>query len=267
MREICDCHMHILDHRYPLWPGAVLNPPDASVEDYAKVRKKIGIARCVIAAPSIYGADNSCTRDAIRALGIPAKGTANLTTESLRADVADLDGAGFVAVRFNCIQGGPWKIEDIAPIARRVADFGWHVQVYASPRQIADMAGLLHSLPTPIVIEHVARIRDPKGEDSGAFSTILKLAERGTTWVKLSAPYLEPDSKGNQRARFANTISLFLEAMPERLVWGSDWPHATEAKDPPDTSGLFSQFCSIVGDGRALERILVENPKQLYGFT
>lgn len=266
MREICDCHMHILDHRYPLWSGAALDPPDASVDDYAKVREEIGIARCVIAGPSIYGADNSCTRDAIGSIGIPAKGTAIVTNETTSADIAVLNEAGFVAARFNCIQGGPWKVDDIGPIARRIADFGWHVQVYARPSLVVDMAALLQSLPTSIVIEHVARIRDPHGEDSAAFSTILKLAERGRTWVKLSSPYLEADTKGRQSARFAATVSAFVEAMPERLVWGSDWPHATEKKQP-DTSALFSQFCSFVGDDRTLERILVENPRQLYGFS
>jgi predicted TIM-barrel fold metal-dependent hydrolase len=266
MRDICDCHMHILDHRYPLWSGAALDPPDASIGDYTTVREKIGIARCVVAGPSIYGADNSCTRDAIANLGIPARGTAILTSASTRADIAALDGAGFVAVRFNCIQGGPWTIEDIAPIARRVADFRWHVQVYGRPRQITDMAGILQSLPTQVVIEHVGRIRDPKGEDAAAFSTIIKLAERGKTWVKLSAPYLEPDIKGERSARFAATVAAFVEAMPERLVWGSDWPHATETRNPPDTFALFSQFCSFVRDQRILDRILVENPKQLYRF-
>lgn len=265
MREVCDCHMHILDRRYPVWSGAALNPPDALVDDYAKVREEIGIARCIVAGPSIYGSDNSCSRDAIDALGIPAKGTAILTAETSSADIAALDRAGFVAVRFNCVQGGPWKLEDIAPIARRVADFGWHVQIYAIPRLIADMAGLLQSLPTPLVIEHVARIRDPDGEDAEAFSTILKLAARGRTWVKLASPYLEPDTKGGRAGRFARTISAFVEAMPDRLVWGSDWPHATAAS-PPDTSALYSAFCSVVGNERILDGILVDNPKKLYGF-
>ena len=265
MREICDCHMHILDSRYPLWSGAVLNPPDALVDEYSKIRNQIGIARCVVAGPSIYGADNSCTRAAIGAIGIPAKGTAVLTAESSSTDISELDRAGFVGARFNFIQGGPWKIEDVAPIARRVADFGWHVQIYAGPRQIADMAGLLQSLPTSIVFEHASRIRDPKGADSEAFSTISNLVERGRAWVKLSAPYLEADRKANQRAGFAGTVSAFVEAMPERLLWGSDWPHATETKRP-DTLALFSEFCSFVRDERILDRILVDNPKQLYGF-
>lgn len=265
MREICDCHMHILDRRFPLWSGAALNPPDALVEDYSRVGEKIGITRCVVAAPSIYGADNSCTRAAIDALGIPAKATAVLTNEANSADIAELDGAGFVGARFNCIQGGPWKVEDIRPIAHRVADFGWHVQIYAAPGQIVEMAELLQSLPTSIVFEHVSRIRDPHGEDSAAFWTIVKLAERGKAWVKLSAPYLEPDTKVDRSARFAGTVSAFVEAMPERAVWGSDWPHATE-KIQPDTFTLFSEFCSFVRDEKTLERILVENPKQLYGF-
>lgn len=265
MRDVCDCHMHILDRRYPLWAGAALNPPDALVDGYDKVREKIGIARCVVAGPSIYGSDNSCSRDAIGSLGIPAKGTAILTNQTSHAEIARLAEAGFVAVRFNCVQGGPWKVEDIAPIARRVADFGWHIQVYAVPGQVVDMAGILDSVPTPIVFEHVSRIRDPRGEDAAAFSTILKLAERGNVWVKLASPYLEPDTKDSQGDRFARTVSTFVAAMPERLVWGSDWPHAT-AESPPDTVALFSAFCAFVGDGRALDRILVENPRQLYGF-
>ena len=263
MREICDCHMHILDRRYPLWSQAALDPPDALVDDYAKVREEIGIARCVVAAPSIYGSDNSCTRDALRALGIPARATAVLTKEASLESISELDDAGFVAARFNFIQGGPWKREDVAPIARRIADFGWHVQVYATPDQVVEMAALLQSLPTPIVFEHIATIRDPHAADAAAFETILKLAEHGRTWVKLSAPYLAPDLQGK---RFARTVAAFVESMPQRLVWGSDWPHATE-EEKPDTSELLSQFCSFVGNEATLERILVDNPRQLYRFT
>lgn len=264
-RDICDCHMHILDKRYPLWSGAALNPPDALVEGYTKVPEKIGITRCVVAAPSIYGTDNSCTRDALTSLGIPAKGTATVTTETSRAAITDLNSAGFVAARFNCVQGGPWKIEDIVPIARRVADFGWHIQIYARPHQIVEMAEMLESVPTPIVFEHISRIRDPHGRDAEAFAVIAKRVEQGRAWVKLSSPYLEPDTVGNQSDRYARTIATFVTAMPERLVWATDWPHATET-NAPDTSAMFAQFCASVGDERILDRILVENPKQLYGF-
>lgn len=265
MREVCDCHMHILDHRYPLWSGAVLDPADALVEDYGKVIEKIGIARCVVVGPSIYGADNSCTRDAISAIGIPAKGVAILTKDTSSAEIADLQAAGFVGARFNFIQGGPWRVEDILPITERMADFGWHAQIYCAPRHVTDFADLLQVLPTGIVFDHVARVRDPHGEDADAFSTILKLAERGKTWVKLSCPYLEPDVTATQSARFAKTVSAFVEAMPERTVWASDWPHATE-EDKPDTLGLFSDFCSFIGDDDLLDRILVDNAKQLYAF-
>jgi len=265
MREICDCHMHILDHCYPLWSGAVLDPPDASVSDYSSVREKIGITRCVVAAPSIYGADNRCTRDAIASLGIHAKGTAVLTRDTTRESILELAGAGFVAARFNCVQGGPWKVEDIKPIARRVADFGWHVQIYARASQIVEMASILQSLPTPIVFEHASRIRDPEGEDAQAFSEIMKLADRGRAWVKLSAPYLESDAMGDRGKRFATTVSAFVRAMPERAVWATDWPHATE-RVQPDTLELFEAFCAIVGDEKTLDRILVANPRALYGF-
>jgi predicted TIM-barrel fold metal-dependent hydrolase len=257
--------MHILDHRYPLWSGAALNPPDALVAGYTKVRERIGVARCIVAGPSIYGADNSCSRDAIVSLGVPAKGTAVLTKDSSTADIDELSKAGFVAARFNCIQGGPWTVEDIAPIARRIADFGWHVQVYARPSQIVAMAAMLGSLPTPLVFEHISRIRDPQGEDADAFAAIEKIVARGRAWVKLSSPYLEPDTKGAESDRFARTIQAFVAAMPDRLVWGSDWPHATEV-DRPDTVAIFAAFCSFVGNEKVLDRILVENPKQLYGF-
>src|SRR5690606_6229112 len=109
---------------------------------------------------------------------------------------------GFAAARFNFIQGGPWNMEDVLPIAHRIAEFGWHVQIYATPPQIADMAGMLQSLPGGILFEHISRIRDPYGADSEAFSTIMDLAEGGKTWVKLSAPYLEPDVLDNESGRF-----------------------------------------------------------------
>lgn len=265
-RDICDCHMHILDRRFPLWSGAVLNPPDAMPEDYRKVRDAIGIARCVVAGPSIYGADNRCTMEAIRSIGIPAKGTAILTKDSSTADIARLNEAGFVAARFNFIQGGPWKVEDLPGIARRVADFGWHVQIYANPKLVVDMASLLWALPTAVVFEHVSEIRDPHGADAQAYRTIVELAERGRAWAKLSAPYLRAEAGSDQGRRFATTVSAFVGAIPQRLVWASDWPHAT-SKNPLDTQRMFTEFCSFVGDDESLEQILVENPRRLYGFA
>ena len=186
--------MHIYDSRFPVAPSAKLRPADATVDDYRLLQKRIGTTRNVVVTPSTYGTDNSCTLDAIAKLGTTARGVAVVDTSVEDAELKRLDGLGMRGIRFNLVQSGATTIDMLEPLSKRVNDLGWHVQIHMLGDQIVEVAELLQRLPSPIVFDHMARIPEPAGVDHPAFALVLKLIDRGRTWVKLSSAYQDSKS-------------------------------------------------------------------------
>jgi predicted TIM-barrel fold metal-dependent hydrolase len=183
------------------------------------------------------------------------------------AQLEALDGGGIRGLRFT--QHDPrtavTTAEMIEPLARRIQAFGWHTQLHLRAPQIVGMAGLIEALPGTIVIDHMGRIPEPIGTHHAAFALLRKWLGEGRTWVKLSGAYLE----SRDAPRYADVSRVAREyAMlaPERLVWGSDWPHPTEAVAKPDDAVLFDLLGEWAPPEGLRRRILVENPETLYGF-
>ena len=263
----CDCHMHIYDSRFPVAPNAKLRPPDATVDDYRLLQKRIGTTRNVVVTPSTYGTDNSCTLDAIMRLGASARGVAVVDTSVADAELKRLDGLGMRGIRFNLVQSGATTIDMLEPLSKRVNDLGWHVQIHMLGDQIVEVAELLQRLPSPIVFDHMARIPQPAGVDHPAFAFMLKLLERGRTWVKLSSAYQDSKSGPPAYGDVSKVAKAYVNAAPERMVWGSDWPHPTEKADAkPDDAVLFDLLDDWAPEEAIRDRILVDNPAALYRF-
>jgi predicted TIM-barrel fold metal-dependent hydrolase len=187
----CDSHMHIYDSRFPVAPNAKLRPPDATVDAYRLFQKRIGTTRNVVVTPSTYGTDNSCTLDVMAKLGATARGVAVVDTSVTDAELKRLNDLGVRGIRFNLVQSGATTVDMLEPLSKRVNGFGWHVQVHMLCDQIVETADLLQRLPSPIVFDHLARIPQPAGVDHPAFALVLKLLEKGRTWVKLSGAYMD----------------------------------------------------------------------------
>jgi predicted TIM-barrel fold metal-dependent hydrolase len=149
----------------------------------------------------------------------------------------------------------------IEPLARRVAPLGWHVQIHLRADQIVDAADLLQRLPGTVVFDHLGRLRN--GMNDPAFAVIRKMLDTGRTWMKLSGAYLMGQPPAYAEAGTA--ARAYIIAAPERMVWGSDWPHPTEA-EKPDDAALFDLLADWAPDEATRQRILVENPAELYGF-
>ena len=150
-------------------------------------------------------------------------------------------------------------------LARRVNDLGWHVQILMLGDHIAANESVLQRLPAPLVVDHLGRIPQPAGVNHPGFATLRRLLDKGRTWVKLSEPY--EDTKVGPPT-YSDTSSLaraFVKAAPERMLWGSDWPHPTQ-KDKPDDALLFDLLADSTPDESTRRRILVDNPQALYGF-
>jgi D-galactarolactone isomerase len=263
--NVCDCHMHIYDAKYPADPKATLKPADALVADYKLLQKRIGTSRNVVVTPSTYGTDNRVTLDAIAQIGPTARGVAVVDATVTDAELKRLNGLGIRGIRFNLVQAGATTAEMIEPLSRRVNDLGWHIQIHMKGEQIAGIEDLLLRVPSPIVFDHLGRLAQPNALDNPGFKTISKLIDKGRTWVKLSGAY--QDSKVGPPT-YSDTVAVaraYIQAAPERMVWASDWPHPTE-KDKPDDAVLFDLLAEWAPDEAMRMRILVQNPATLYGF-
>jgi predicted TIM-barrel fold metal-dependent hydrolase len=264
-----DAHIHIYDSRFPVAPNATLRPPDASVDEYRLLQQRLGASRVVIVTPSTYGTDNSCTLDAVAQFGLKvARAVAVVDASVSDAELERLDRLGVRAIRFNLVmRGGTTSIDMLEPLSRRVHELGWHVQIHMMADQIAESEALFARLASPILFDHRGRIPPDAGVSHPAFAVIRKLLDAGRAWVKLSSAYQDSKIGPPSYADVTPVAKAFAQAAPERMLWGTDWPHPTEkAGNKPDDAILLDLLADWAPDLAARHRILVDNPAELFGF-
>jgi D-galactarolactone isomerase len=265
----CDCHMHIYDPvRFPMVPSQRVPPTDAAVPQYRLLQKRIGTSRVVIVTPRNYATENQVTVDAMAQLGPNARGVAVLHPAVTDAELKRLHDAGVRGIRFSLTDPATAVVtlDMVEPLSARVADLGWHVQFNVEGQQVVDWARLLRRLPSQTVFDHMGHPPLPAGLEHPSHGVIRSLIDRGRTWVKLSGAY--SNSKvGPPYPEATKIAQAFVNAAPERMVWGSDWPHPSEAPDrKPNDAALFDLLSEWAPDETTRHRILVENPATLYGF-
>jgi predicted TIM-barrel fold metal-dependent hydrolase len=267
--DTCDSHIHIYDPRFKMaWPG-LRSVTDASVAEYRLLQLRLGTTRTIVVQPAAYGTDNSVTMDAVEQLGMDkARGVAVLHPDVSVERLKALDAGGIRGLRFT--QHEPRTAvtsrDMIEPLARRVAELGWHVQLHLRGEQIVEMAELIERLPGTVVIDHMARLSQPEGTRHPALGVVKKLLDSGRGWVKLSGPYLDTKIGPPRYADIKPAARALIEHAPERCVWGSDWPHPTEPHTKPDDAVLFDLLQEWALDEPTRHKILVTNPATLYGF-
>ena len=266
----CDSHMHIFDPRFPASPHWKRQPPRAEVAAYRLLQQRLGTSRTVVVNPSTYGADNACTLDALAQLGEQARGVAVVAEDVADDELDRLAAQRVCGLRVNFVTPQSWGVttpQMLTTLARKVARLGWHIQVFMHPEQLVELEPVLAALPVPLVIDHMARIDPAEGADAAAFAAARRLLDGGNTWMKLSGVYMRSrDGAPAYRDAFALGRAL-VEAAPERLVWGSDWPHTTETPGTVDDAALADVLAAWCGDEAVRRRILVDNPAKLYGFA
>jgi predicted TIM-barrel fold metal-dependent hydrolase len=264
----CDSHIHIYDPRFLVAGSRVRLAEKASVADYRRLQARIGTSRTVVVTPAAYRTDNRVTLDAIQALGADCtRGVAVVHPEVTDAELEALDEGGVRGIRFTLFDPATavTRFDMVEPLAHRASELGWHVQLHWRADQIVPHADLLDRLPCTLVFDHMGRMPQPEGAGHAAFGIVARLLDRGRTWVKLSGPYL--DSQGPAYADRVAVARAYVRAAPERLVWGSDWPHPTEKEsNKPDDAALLDLLSDWAGDEALRARILVDNPARLYGF-
>ncbi|ACL62459.1 amidohydrolase family protein [Methylobacterium nodulans] len=262
-----DCHHHIYDARFPPSPSATLRPPDASAEDYRQLQRRLGLTRNVVVQPSTYGIDNRLLVESVRAFGDSARGIAMLDATVTSAELQRLHEAGIRGVRFGTRLPGGASMDDMEPVARKIAELGWHIQLVSEGEKIVELRDVLERLPVPVVFDHMGHLPEPAGPDHPAFRVIANLIETRGAWVKLTGAYILSKVGPPSYADRSRLARAYVKFAPERLVWGSDWPHPTSPVDAkPDDAILLDLLADWAPDPKLQARILVSNPATLYGF-
>jgi predicted TIM-barrel fold metal-dependent hydrolase len=270
----CDCHMHIYDgDRFPpARPGPQSRmQSNAAVAQYRLLQQRIGTTRTVIVTPAAYVTDNRVTLDGIEQLGkANTRGVAVVHPTVTDAELKAMADGGIRGIRFTVFdpRSAAVSIDMIEPLAKRVVDLGWHIQIHMRADQIVDNAALLEGLPTQVVFDHLGRLPQPAPLENAAFGIVRRMMDKGKTWMKLSGAYQDTKVGPPTYADTHAVAQAYVKAAPERVVWGSDWPHPTEKPEhKPNDATLFDLLTEWAPDAAQRQRILVSNPEALYGFA
>ncbi len=280
----CDCHTHVFGPaaRFGFDPARRYTPGDAVAAELLAHQRLLGLDRVVIVQPSPYGSDNACTVDGITALGpAMARGVAVIDEATTDAALAAMHAAGMRGVRVNLETAGQSDPAVAATALRwaadRVAPLGWHVQTFTRLAVIEALEATLAALPVPLVVDHFGHARAEAGTAQPGLAALLRLLGSGRAYLKLSAPHrVAADPDGPAAAALARAL---IAANPDRMLWGSDWPHpggrpgarpppeVIEPFNPIDDGAALNRLARWAEDEALLHRILVANPARLYGFT
>jgi len=263
-----DTHFHIFgpDDKYPLVADRRFTPPQASVASYVHLHKTLGLSRAVLVQPSSYGTDNRRQLDAAREMDFPTRVIVVVPPAIGDREMAELYRQGARAVRFIPTQPGGLPLAQLEQYAERLAGMGWHLQLMLAPAHLIELAPRLQKLRCDFVIDHMGDILAAQGTAQPAFQALLRLLDSGRCWTKLSAGYhasqLEPP--------YPDAIPLahaLVKTRPDRLLWGTDWPHANLMGPMPNSTEFLDLMLDWVPDEATRNRILVDNPARLYGFS
>ncbi|HUA55026.1 MAG TPA: amidohydrolase family protein [Candidatus Sulfotelmatobacter sp.] len=276
----CDCHVHVIGDpaRYPMAAGRVYTPPQASVDALLALQRALHLDRVVVVQPSIYGSDNRCMMDAVRQLGARARGIAVIDDDVTDNDLDDMQHVGIRGVRINLETAGDTGMSAARvkfwAAGARISGRDWHIQCYARLSVVAALKDDLGALPVPVVLDHFGGAHADGGQPG--FSALLELVRTRSVYVKLSAVNRVSMLPGY--GDVAPLARALIEAGPDRMLWGSDWPHTNSARTPGRGVEDISPF-TPVDDGVALNlladwapdptvrrQILVDNPARLYKF-
>ena len=263
----CDCHIHVFGprNRFPLADDLAYMPSDAPVKAYLAVRHRLGIERTVVIQPSAYGTDNRCTLDAIAQLASTARGIAVVDPSISDRELEQLDKAGIRGLRFSLVVKNALRLEFLEVMAQRIRQFGWHIQFRSTHRDLPDLEIRLSRLPVDVCLDHLGSIPPEESITHPSWQTIFRLLDRGRCWIKLSAPYQLSRMPGPGYADFASQVSALVKAAPDRLIWGTNWPHPSVSAKPDDAD-LLDSLGEWIHDASIRRAILVDNPSALYGF-
>ncbi|AYD63862.1 amidohydrolase [Achromobacter sp. B7] len=266
----CDAHCHVFGpgNVFPYAEGRSYTPPDAPYAAMAALHAHLGIERAVVVQANCHGSDHSALLDALAQSGGRYRGVALLGADATAVRVRQLHDGGVRAARFNFVPhlGGAPNPAVFDHVVALIAPLGWHLCLHVDGAMLPELLPRLLALPVPFVVDHMGRLKAADGLDSPAMRALLSLADVPQAWVKVSGI----DRIASGKRPFAQGIpfvSALVQAMPDRCLWGTDWPHPNVAGDMPDDGELVDTFFQACPDAAVRQRVLVDNPAKLYGFA
>lgn len=265
----CDTHCHIWGPlaRFPYAESRPYTPPERDKHVLSALHQRFGIERTVLVQAIVYRTDNRAILDAIADRPQARRGIALIDPDIPEADLQSLHDGGIRGVRFGFVSHLASR-PDLANFRRtieRIAPYGWHVLLHVDAADLVELGPVFAALPVPFVIDHMGRVDAGQGLEQPAFAQLLELARRDNCWIKLSGA----DRVSAQGDTFDDAVPFaqaLLDAAPERALWGTDYPHPNARHDVVDDAkliGLLQRF----GDAHQLQKLLVDNPARLYGFS
>jgi predicted TIM-barrel fold metal-dependent hydrolase len=272
--QACDTHAHVFGpaSQFPYAQDRSYTPPDAPLAKYLAMLDTLGLARGVLVQGSAHGRDNAAMLDALARHPARLRGVAVADADTPAAELRRWAALGVRGLRFNhFFRGGALHYRGGVPLAAAralaplMAELGWHLQLWIDVKDLPDTIPLLASLGLPVVIDHMGRTDARAGVSAPGFQSLLRLVGDGGAWVKLSGAH----RLSTQAPDYAD-VQPFHEALvranPDRLMWGTDWPHPRIEGDMPDAGRLLDLFARWTPDPAMRRRILAANPARLYGF-
>ncbi len=264
-----DAHCHVFGPGdvFPYAPERKYTPCDAPKEKLWELRDYLGFERNVIVQATCHGADNRALVDALRNSSGRARGVATVKRDVTDAELAQLDAAGVKGVRFNFVK----RLVDTTPretlieIAQRVQPLGWHIVIYFEAAELSELYDFFTSLPTTVVVDHMGRPDVTQPVDGPQFELFLKLMrEHRNFWSKVSCPERLSRSGPPSYADVVPFARRVVEEFPDRVLWGTDWPHPNMKSHMPDDGHLVDFIPTIAPSAQLQHRLLVDNPTTLY---
>ncbi|MFZ3555121.1 amidohydrolase family protein [Streptomyces sp. BH055] len=270
-----DTHCHVFgpQAQFPFAPERKYTPCDGGKDELFALRDHLGVARNVIVQATCHGADNSAMVDAVRASGGRARGIATVRPDITEAELHELDAAGVRGVRFNFVR----RLVDTSPkeslrtIADKIAPLGWHIVLYFESADLPELEEFFGSLPTPLVIDHMGRPDVTKPVDGPEFTRFLRFVDTNDVWVKVSCPerltVTGPPALDGEQHAYDDVVPFgrrVIEEFPDRVLWGSDWPHPNLTDHMPDDGLLVDYVSRVAVTDAQRHRLLVANPMRLY---
>jgi 2-pyrone-4,6-dicarboxylate lactonase len=264
-----DAHCHVFGPGalFPYAPERKYTPCDAPKEKLWELRDFLGFSRNVIVQATCHGADNRALVDALAHSGGLARGVATVKRSVTDAELAALDAAGVRGVRFNFVKRLVDRLDpgELTEIAERIKPLGWHVVIYFEAHELPELFDFFASLPTPVVVDHMGRPDVSKAVDGPEFELFLKLMrEREDYWCKVTCPerlsLTGPDGYDDVVPFARRVVELF----PDRVLWGTDWPHPNMTTHAPDDGKLVDFIPRMAVTAALQQKLLVDNPMRLY---
>jgi 2-pyrone-4,6-dicarboxylate lactonase len=265
----CDTHCHVFGpaHKFPYSADTTYIPPDAPREKLKELHDKLGVERVVIVQASCHGTDNSAMLDAIAHNKKTYRGVCMASDDYTDKDFEDLHEGGVRGIRFNFVQhlGGKPDIENMKKVVKRVKALGWHLVIHVDAQDLITFEDLFASFDLPKVIDHMGRVPTSGGIRQKPFQILLDFMKREDFWVKVCGS--ERISAGGPPFYDAVPYAMALiDVAPDRILWGTDWPHPNISKHMPNDGDLVDLVPLFARDKTLQKKVLVDNPQRLYGF-